>query len=186
MTGRLRRRRAATGPPAARLAVALEAPAWRREIPAVTALVRRATRATLQAAAPDMRPAEVSIVLADDERVRALNRDWRKQDKPTNVLSFPARDAWPSPAAPVLLGDVVVAFGTAAGEAAAAGKTLADHLAHLVVHGVLHLLGHDHRADADWRRMHALERRILKALGIADPTSRSRAKARGKSGRWAA
>ena len=93
-----------------------------------------------------------------------------RPDAPTNVLSFPAAaSAPPAPGAPLLLGDVVLAFETVAAEAAAQGKPLADHLAHLVVHGVLHLLGFDHEADAEAERMEALETRLLAGLGIADP-----------------
>jgi len=116
--------------------------------------------AALRAAAVPC-PAELSIVLADDALVRTLNRDWRAKDKPTNVLAFPN-------AAP-LLGDVVLAFETCAAEAAAQGKPLADHLSHLVVHGVLHLAGHDHGHAREARIMEDLERRILAAAGIPDP-----------------
>jgi probable rRNA maturation factor len=118
---------------------------------------------------------ELSIVLTDDAEVQTLNRDWRGQDKPTNVLSFPQMspgddtDTGP-PGAPVLLGDVVIALETvqrevAAGEAA----RLSDHLAHLVVHGVLHLLGHDHEDDAEAEEMERRESALLQQLGVPDP-----------------
>ena len=80
--------------------------------------------------------------------MRALNRDWRGKDKPTNVLSFPAPPP-PGAPGPRHLGDIVLAYETLAREAAAEGKALADHAAHLVVHGVLHLLGYDHEAEAE-------------------------------------
>ena len=113
-------------------------------------------------------------MLGDDALLRRLNRQWRHKDKPTNVLSFPARDATsraaaPPAGAPLPLGDVILAFGTVAGEAAAQGKTLADHLAHLVVHGVLHLLGFDHAEGAAAARMEALETTVLAGMGVADP-----------------
>jgi len=124
---------------------------------------------------------EVSLALAGDRLVQRLNRTYRKRDKPTNVLSFPAADiagpksrkregAWSQPPRqPVLLGDVIVAFETTDAEAAAQGKALGDHLAHLIVHGTLHLLGYDHERLAQARRMERLEVAILAGLGVADP-----------------
>jgi len=120
---------------------------------------------------------ELGLTLADDDTVRTLNRDHRGQDKPTNVLSFPLVDGGgfepEAPGAPLLLGDVILAYGTVAREAAEQGKHLADHAVHLVVHGVLHLLGHDHLTDAEADAMERLEARILCKLGIADPYSSS-------------
>ena len=110
--------------------------------------------------------AEISVVLCDDAFIRELNRKWRGQDKPTNVLSFPAAGDLSS--AP-LLGDIVVAFETAAREAFEAGKPLRDHVAHLLVHGFLHFIGHDHGEAGDAEVMEALERASLARLGIADP-----------------
>ena len=103
--------------------------------------------------------------------VRGLNRAWRGRDAPTNVLSFAAlaRRCSAGRGAPLLLGDVVLAFETCTERGAGEGKTLADHLAHLVVHGVLHLLGFDHEVADRGRAMEALETRILAGLGIADP-----------------
>jgi probable rRNA maturation factor len=112
--------------------------------------------------------AEVSILLTDDATVRTLNRSWRKQDKPTNVLSFPAATPAGLGKAP-MLGDIAVAFETVAREAHADGKTLDDHLLHLVVHGFLHLLGFDHLDDAEAGIMEDYERKILGSLGISDP-----------------
>ncbi len=170
-TGTSRRRgRPRVGLP--RVAVLIEAPEWSRRLTTAAALARRAVREALSAEPPSG-PVELSVVLTDDRAVRRLNRDWRGQDKPTNVLSFPMRDGASAPrlpsGVPAPLGDVVVACGVAAAEAAAQGKTLRAHLAHLVVHGVLHLLGHDHEADAEAERMEALEAKILRRMGIADP-----------------
>jgi probable rRNA maturation factor len=150
---------------------------WRQRRPDVDALCAEAARAALAAAAPVLpRGAELSLVLADDATVRELNCAWRGKDRPTNVLSFPAQELMPgepfpdAPAdAPWPLGDVVLACETVAREAAGQGKDFADHLRHLVVHGVLHLLGHDHEDDAEAERMEGLERRILAGLGVADP-----------------
>ncbi len=112
--------------------------------------------------------AEVSLCLADDARLRALNLRWRGVDKPTNVLSFPA-----APAGRLVesttLGDIVLAYETLAREAGELGVPLADHSRHLVAHGFLHLIGYDHQADKEAKRMEALETRILARLGVADP-----------------
>lgn len=115
------------------------------------------------------RPAEVSLVLADDATVRDLNRDWRGKDKPTNVLSFPAEDDFPMPDAPRLLGDIVLARETVAREALEQSKSFDHHLSHLVVHGLLHLLGYDHIEDREAEEMEALEIDLLAAMGIPDP-----------------
>jgi len=117
--------------------------------------------------------AELAVTLADDRELRRLNRQWRGQDKPTNVLSFPsgALDSTAAlpPDMPVPLGDVVLGLETCAREAAAAGLPLAHHLEHLVVHGVLHLLGYDHETDGEAEAMERLESAVLAARGIADP-----------------
>lgn len=117
---------------------------------------------------------EVAIVLASDDEVQELNRTWRGQDKPTNVLSFPAGDSHVSsqegvPGAALPLGDVVLGYQTVAREAKEQDITLGDHACHLTVHGVLHLLGFDHDTPAQAEEMEALERRALAQLGIADP-----------------
>ena len=122
-------------------------------------------------------PLEVSIRLTDDAEVRELNRLYRGKDKPTNVLSFPGDDALPDEAMtgawaegqPMLLGDVVVALETTVAEAAEMGKPVEAHLAHLIVHGVLHLLGYDHLDDGEAMCMEVLEARVLEALGYPDP-----------------
>ncbi|HEX2763736.1 MAG TPA: rRNA maturation RNase YbeY [Allosphingosinicella sp.] len=115
---------------------------------------------------------EVSVRLTGDDEVRALNRSWRGTDCATNVLSFPMFD--PEQGVPegaeILLGDVVVAHGVCSREAEEKGIAITDHAAHLVVHGTLHLVGHDHEdGDAQADAMEALERRALASLGIADP-----------------
>ena len=132
--------------------------AWSRALPGVERLVRKAARAAI-----GLKNRSLTVALADDKRVRALNRRHAKKDKPTNVLSYPSGEK-------SFLGDVVLARQTVWREAREQKKTPADHLAHLVVHGTLHLLGHDHETSkADAERMEALERRILTTLGIADP-----------------
>jgi probable rRNA maturation factor len=110
---------------------------------------------------------EVCVLLSGNAQVRALNRQWRQTDAATNVLAFPAMASAAQP--DKRLGDVIVACETVMAEARAQRKRPRDHLSHLIVHGVLHLLGHDHQTNADADRMERLERRILARLGIADP-----------------
>jgi probable rRNA maturation factor len=110
---------------------------------------------------------EVSIRVVDEEESRALNRDYRARDRPTNVLSFPA--ALPAEVRPRLLGDLVICAPVVAAEAAAQGKSRRAHWAHMVVHGTLHLLGYGHERAGPAARMEALEARILAGLGFPDP-----------------
>lgn len=145
--------------------IVVGAEAW-RAAPAAEAVVTRAIAAAADAVAAGA--AEVAVLLTDDDRIRVLNRDFRKLDKPTNVLSFPAAPA-AVPDAPRFLGDIAIAFGTTQREAEAEGKPLAHHLSHLAVHGFLHLVGYDHESDAEAKAMEALERRVLARLGIPDP-----------------
>lgn len=147
--------------------IAVEAEGW-EAVPALEALVRRAI-ATALAEAGRGQDVEVSLLFCDDAAIRRLNAGWRGQDKPTNVLSFPAADGGPRPGGPMPLGDIAVAWETTRREAEREGKTLEAHLTHLLVHGLLHLLGHDHETDRQAETMERLERRILERLGIADP-----------------
>ena len=116
-----------------------------------------------------------SLLLTSDAEIHALNREWRKRDKPTNVLSFPMleRDellALPAEGPPELLGDVALAHETCAREAGEKGVPFEDHAAHLIVHGLLHLAGYDHEISAkDAEAMEALETKALALMGIADP-----------------
>lgn len=119
---------------------------------------------------------EVSVRLTSDAEVHALNRDYRQKDRPTNVLSFPMVQpdllntvTANSDDGEVLLGDIVLAHGVCAAEAAERGVTVADHARHLIVHGMLHLLGHDHMNDAEAEAMEAIERDAMAALGLHDP-----------------
>ena len=111
-----------------------------------------------------LRRGALTILLTGDARLKTLNRDFRGKNKPTNVLSFPAA---PNDAA--YLGDVALAFGVTEAEALKAGKRFADHAVHLVIHGVLHLLGYDHITDRQAKKMEPLETRLLARLGIDDP-----------------
>lgn len=143
---------------------------WHSECPEAAALAEAAAQLTLsRSEAPAA--SIVDIALADDAEQRVLNRIWRGEDAPTNVLSFPAADpSVPVPhGAPLLLGDVVLAFETMQREAIEQNKPFADHLQHLVVHGVLHLLGYDHENAADAAIMEEREIALLAELGVPNP-----------------
>ena len=145
-----------------RVTVVVEDPNWRKAR-GLAARLKTAARAGLKASGLEP-AAQVTILLADDERLRGLNQAYRGKDKPTNVLSFPAMPNREGHA-----GDIALAYGVTRADAKAAGKSLADHASHLVVHGVLHLAGFDHERDRDARKMEGLETKVLARLGIADP-----------------
>ena len=141
---------------------------WTR-IPDMEALARSAIDAAFAVAVKSPpAPMEVSLLLTDNAGIRELNRTWRGFDKPTNVLSFPGPEGV-APHGVRHLGDIALAFETLDREAAEEGKSLADHLAHLIVHGTLHLLGYDHENEGEAEVMEALEVDALARLGIADP-----------------
>ena len=151
------------------ITVTREAGAWPED---AEWLAERAALAALSAVwDPTDGPAELSVVLADDSLVQTLNRDYRGKDKPTNVLSFALTEADGPEVedAPTLLGDVVLAWETLVRESAEQGKPLSNHLCHLVVHGVLHLLGYDHEVDAEAEEMERLEVEVLGTLAVPDP-----------------
>ncbi|TPV98950.1 MAG: Endoribonuclease YbeY [Beijerinckiaceae bacterium] len=146
--------------------VAIEAKDW-ASLEAPSKLVQTAILAAVEGSGLVLAAnTEISVVLCGNALIRELNREWRGYDAPTNVLSFPAGG---DPASAPLLGDIVIAFETASREAFEAGKPLRDHVAHLLVHGFLHLIGHDHVEAAEAEAMEALERAILGRLGIDDP-----------------
>ena len=130
-----------------------------------TAVVRKAAVAVLKS--EKITDSTVTIVLSDDDEVQALNVHYRGKDKPTNVLSFPDGDADETGAQQ--LGDIILSYDTIAREAAEQGKEFAHHLTHLVMHGVLHLLGYDHENAKDAEAMESREVALLKAMGIANP-----------------
>src|SRR4051812_14434410 len=135
----------------------VEDPKWRSH----RGLKARLTKAAEAARRSARLKGGFTILLAGDNKLKALNRDFRGLDKPTNVLSFPGSAGY--------AGDIAIAYGVTSKEAKAAVKSFADHAAHLVVHGVLHLAGYDHERPADALVMEPLEVKILKRLGIADP-----------------
>jgi probable rRNA maturation factor len=151
--------------------VALDDDRWAGVVPDLEAFVVRAVQAGF-AIAPNAPtgPVEISVLLTDDSAVQALNRTWRAKDKPTNVLSFPAAAQPTYGGAPTPLGDVVLAYDTMLRESVEQSKPLADHLAHLLVHGTLHLLGQDHETgEAEADAMEGLEVAALRTLGVSDP-----------------
>ena len=146
--------------------VEIEDDAWAAALPAATAIVNTAALAALRAGLPEAGAAEqdVVVLLTGDDAMAELNQGFRDKAGPTNVLSFPA----PESARPHL-GDVAVAYGVCSREARDQDKRLDHHLMHLVVHGVLHLVGYDHETDTEAEDMEALERRVLAGLGAPDP-----------------
>ena len=137
-----------------------------------------ATAAIAESAFPQLgegeRMVELSVRLTSDDAVHALNSEWRGKDRPTNVLSFPMAeedelDDGNEPGPELMLGDIILAQGVCAAEAAAKGVPLEDHAAHLMIHGTLHLLGHDHMDEDEAADMEGREVRALARLGIADP-----------------
>jgi probable rRNA maturation factor len=146
--------------------ILIESALWDGE-PEHQAILRQAIAAAAREASS--KPAELAIVLTDDSAIRALNRKWRGRDEPTNVLSFPAAVPGTAAAKAAHLGDIVIAFETSAREASCEGKPFAQHLAHLAVHGYLHLLGFDHETDAQAVVMERLEAEILSQLGVPNP-----------------
>jgi probable rRNA maturation factor len=165
--------------------IKVDSPLWKAQHGVKALLLRAICEAAAMAATSG---GELAIVLTDDSAIRALNRNWRGKDQPTNVLSFPANS--PSPPLPRkrgkvrvgavsrragargrvrLLGDIVIAYETMAREALAEHRPFTHHLAHLAVHGFLHLVGHDHAADADADAMEALEVAVLARLDVPNP-----------------
>ncbi len=152
--------------PAPAIDIIVESALWRAEPRAATVL-RRAIGEAAEMTGATAGPSEVAVMLCDDAAMGELNGRWRGRAAPTNVLSFPA--AHPGAERSGMLGDIAIAYETTAREAQAEGKCFTDHLAHLAVHGFLHLLGYDHHAETEAGVMEQLEASILARLGIADP-----------------
>lgn len=152
----------------------IECNTWKNLLEQCSDLFQRIVTQAIKEAEPDLHDAEISIVLADDAFIQKLNKQYRHKDKPTNVLSFPQIDDWndsdittlPSP---VALGDIIIAYETVEREAAEQNKTIEAHTAHMVCHGILHLLGYDHIEDDEADAMESLEIKILTDNGLASP-----------------
>lgn len=154
------------------VSIEVEDQAW-QALAGLEALARDAVMAALTCTPDKAEAREVAVLFTDDAAIARINAEWRGKDKPTNVLSFPAPPGMPVPEGePRFLGDIVLAHGVIAREAAEQGKSLHDHTAHLIVHGTLHLLGYDHESEAEAEDMERLEADILKGLGISDPYER--------------
>ncbi|MCL5778323.1 rRNA maturation RNase YbeY [Limibaculum sp. FT325] len=162
----------------------VEEPGWLEALPDFAEVAERAARMALEGADVPPEGYEIAILACDDARIAALNADFRGKPMPTNVLSWPAFDLSPArpgdapmppppgeSGVPVPLGDVAIALQTMRREAESASIPLKDHAIHLILHGCLHLLGHDHESDEDAALMEGIERRALLAAGIADPYS---------------
>ncbi|MCB9984017.1 MAG: rRNA maturation RNase YbeY [Rhodospirillales bacterium] len=142
--------------------ISLQHSEWSTQLRDLQNLVLAVVGLTLDKAGIDAQERELSIVLANNDFVQKLNKEWRGKDRPTNVLSFPQDE-------PMLLGDIILAYETVRDEAEAQGKRFEAHATHLLVHGLLHLLGHDHIEDDEAATMEALEIEILAALNIKNP-----------------
>ena len=151
--------------------VLIVAECWATEADA-EAIVHRAIETAASMVEADTGDAELAVMLTDDSGIRTLNKNWRGQDKPTNVLSFPALQPTGSATSddvPRMLGDIAIAYQTTRKEADDEQKPFDHHLSHLAVHGFLHLIGYDHEKDDDAEAMESLEREILAQLSIPDP-----------------
>ncbi len=159
------------------LSLSIEEAPWLETLPNVEDLIFKTAHAALKGGrSPEGElkdyPLEISFLLTDDGAVQKLNHDYRGKDEPTNVLSFAALECdtpLPPVGEPIVLGDIAVAFETTQREAVEQSKLFADHLAHLIVHGTLHLLGFDHQEDLDAEEMEQLEAKILNGLGVLNP-----------------
>lgn len=139
----------------------IESDDWPAALPDLAPICQRALET---AATQKQVSGEVSLLLTDDAEIQTLNKDWRGKDRPTDVLSFPS-----DPLDRPFLGDIAVAYGVTAADALAGEKSLEQHLSHLLIHGLLHLLGHDHKDDTEAAEMEALEVAALASLGWPDP-----------------
>jgi probable rRNA maturation factor len=149
--------------------LAIEADGWPQEQILEAIILRAFSVAEAELGMSLAYPSEVSFLFTDDAAIQAINNEWRGKDKPTNVLSFPAFPLRPGMAPKPLLGDIVIALETVQREAFGESKSFENHLVHLIIHGLLHLLGYDHENDSDAEIMESLERKILEALAIPDP-----------------
>ncbi|NWH09143.1 MAG: rRNA maturation RNase YbeY [Alphaproteobacteria bacterium] len=153
-----------------RIDIVIRDPAWRKAVPGLVKAARAWARSALKAAGGQ---GGVAIAFANDDELRRLNAHFRGKDKATNVLSFPASKDQiriiPEAERSLFLGDIALGLETILAEAARDRKTVADHTAHLVVHGILHLLGYDHVAAREAAVMEGLEVKVLSAMGLPDP-----------------
>jgi probable rRNA maturation factor len=158
-----------------KVSIMVPAESWRQTIQGLAQLVTKSVTTAVSASSRVHSNSDVSVVLSDAHELRVLNREYRRVDESTNVLSFPGdfldtdEDSFTSLGRPMVLGDIVVAFEVIRDEAADQGKAIEDHLAHMLVHGTLHLCGYDHENSKDAETMEELERQILLSMGVTDP-----------------
>jgi probable rRNA maturation factor len=151
------------------VSIEVEDEAW-QSLAGLEGLARNVIASVLSRAGSESEDGEIALLFTGDRSIAEINAAWRGKNQPTNVLSFPATPAMPIPEGEARpLGDIVLAHGVISREAAEQGKTLHDHTAHLIVHGVLHLLGFDHASEKEAEEMERLEVSILKGLGISNP-----------------
>ena len=151
------------------LTLVTESPSWKQQIPDIDELSQQVILSTLKVLNLSAKQIEVSVVLADDEFIRGYNRQYRSIDRATNVLSFSALDEAQVVNDNDNLGDIMMAFTTVEREAGEQSKPFVHHYMHLLIHGVLHLLGYDHETDKEAEEMESLEIKILGQLGVSDP-----------------
>jgi probable rRNA maturation factor len=156
------------------VSIAIEDTEWQTEIPDIESMAEDTVAYSIKAVRPEWlksaRPVEIGLLFADDATLHALNRQFRHIDRPTNVLSFPANDiAHPASDMPLPAGDIAISFQTVKAEAQRDSKTVKDHTRHMIVHGVLHLLGHDHEDAREAEIMESIESEILAGFGVDNP-----------------
>lgn len=152
--------------------MSIESGQWKSE-DALGKIVNQVLKSTLQQLGFEKIDSELSLVFTDDAHIRSINDKWRHIDKATNVLSFPAFAITVGEKPGPILGDIVIAYETVLREANEENKTFDHHLSHLIVHGLLHLMGYDHQNDDEAEQMEQLERKILADIGISDPYANS-------------
>lgn len=155
--------------PSYEIDIAINTQLWQENLQGIKQITEQAISLTLSKMLNNIEHIEISIVLADDAFVQNLNKQYRDKDKPTNVLSFPQTEPTDIHDTFISLGDVIIAYETIAHEASEQGKCLKDHYIHMLVHGCLHLLHHDHETDDEAEKMEAHEIAILSALDIKNP-----------------
>lgn len=155
-------------PTPAKIDLIIEDDRWNAALPDAAALIQSAVEAAFSGANFD-EIVSVSVLLADDARIKTLNSTFRGRDKPTNVLSFPAQETPAFPGEPKVLGDIALAFETMQSEADVGNRPLRNHFLHLIVHASLHLIGYTHESDEEAEHMEALEIAILAGLDVPNP-----------------
>ncbi len=151
------------------ITVILDEPRWATVLPSYEAIIENVVHTTLLALGKLIENSQISVVLADDEFLQRYNKQFRAKDHATNVLSFPADTSMQFGDDIVNFGDILISLSTLEWEATEQGKTFENHFKHMLVHGILHLLGYDHQIDEEAEKMEGLEITILQSLGVKNP-----------------